>query len=192
MCTLNNHILLSKLTPFECRVRPSLDIECFPQHQAKSSFFFPLQSLSALSERFFFYLFILSSIFKHWFGGDFKWDRTWASARCLEGNCCPQYKHSHPQTRTQNPNNWLWFPEELDGLKSGFSLWAFWSPTERMDAGEALPAACHFSYFAGFNGFSRLSFFCTHVHIRGEGKNNTKAVLNGWFEVKEKLKCKYM
>lgn len=65
MCTLNNHILLSKLTPFECRVRPSLDIECFPQHQAKSSFFFPLQSLSALSERFFFiYLFfhLFSSI----------------------------------------------------------------------------------------------------------------------------------
>lgn len=52
-CTEQLH-LLSKLTPSECRVRPLLDIECSPQQQAKSSlFFFFLQSLSALLERFF-------------------------------------------------------------------------------------------------------------------------------------------
>lgn len=65
-----------------------------------------------------FFPFILSSIFKHWFGGDFKWERNGASARYLEGNCYPQHKHSHPQTIAQNPNNWLGSPEELDRVKS--------------------------------------------------------------------------
>lgn len=152
--------LLSKLTPSECKVRPLLDIECSPQHQAKSNFFFFLQSLSALLKRLLLLLllFILSSIFKHWFGGDFKWERTGASARYLEGNCYPQHKHSYPQTITQNPNNWLWCPEESDGVKSSLTLWALKYPIERMDAGEALPTAWHFSYFAFCNGFALLPF----------------------------------
>lgn len=120
-------------------------------------FFFFLQSLSALLERFF--PFILSSIFKHWFGGDFKWERNGASARYLEGNCYPQHKHSHPQTIAQNPNNWLGSLKELDGVKSHLSLWAPRCSIERTDAGQAFLTLWLCSYFAFSNVFLLVSFF---------------------------------
>jgi len=47
-----------------------------------------------------------------------------------------------------------------------------------MHAGETLPAACHFSYFAFSNRFSLFRFFCSHVHIKKEGKINPKTGLN--------------
>lgn len=182
-CTEQLH-LLSKLTPSECRVRPLLDIECSPQQQAKSSlFFFFSCRVWVLSWRGFF-PFILSSIFKHWFGGDFKWERNGASARYLEGNCYPQHKHSHPQTIAQNPNNWLGSPKELDGVKSHLSLWAPRCSIERTDAGQAFLTLWLCSYFAFSNGFLLVSFFFLWSYSyqrRREKTTNTKWEILNWF-----------
>lgn len=55
--------LLSKLTPSECKVRPLLDIECSPQHQAKSNFFFfPAEFECSLEEIFIIIIIIYSFI----------------------------------------------------------------------------------------------------------------------------------
>lgn len=72
-------------------------------------FYFPAEFECSLGEVF---SFILSSIFKHWLRGYFKWERNGSSARYWEGNWYPQPKHSHPQKIAWNPNNWLWSPKE--------------------------------------------------------------------------------
>lgn len=191
MRALNNCICFPSWPPLSAGSDPCWILNALLSNKQSPAFFFFSCRVWVLSWRGFF-PFILSSIFKHWFGGDFKWERNGASARYLEGNCYPQHKHSHPQTIAQNPNNWLGSPKELDGVKSHLSLWAPRCSIERTDAGQAFLTLWLCSYFAFSNVFLLVSFFFFFglIHIKGEERRQQTLNEKFWIGLDDGFRSK--